>query len=58
MRLNQRQGDAAQRAILEWVDLPQAAEAPVEGAPAAEAEKPAEAKPEVKAGEKKAEDKK
>src|SRR5438046_9838516 len=27
MRLNQRQGDAAQRAILEWVDLGVAAEA-------------------------------
>src|SRR5438477_13000156 len=26
MRLNQRQGDAAQRAILEWVDMPVAAE--------------------------------
>ena len=28
MRLNQRQGDAAQRAIIEWVDLP--VEAPAE----------------------------
>jgi large subunit ribosomal protein L17 len=42
MRLNQRQGDAAQRAILEWVDLPDAAEAPVETQPAEEAK--AEAK--------------
>ena len=40
MRLNQRQGDAAQRAILEWVDLPAAAEAPVETKPSEEA-KPA-----------------
>jgi len=37
MRLNQRQGDAAQRAILEWVDLPAAAEASVETKPAEEA---------------------
>jgi large subunit ribosomal protein L17 len=42
MRLNQRQGDAAQRAILEWVDLPDATEAPVETQPAEEAK--AEAK--------------
>jgi large subunit ribosomal protein L17 len=42
MRLNQRQGDAAQRAILEWVDLPDAAETPVETQPAEEAK--AEAK--------------
>jgi large subunit ribosomal protein L17 len=34
VRLNQRQGDAAQRAILEWVELP--AEAPAEAEPAAE----------------------
>ena len=45
VRLNQRQGDAGQLAILEWVDLPQAVEtaAPAEGAPA-EAAKPAEEK--------------
>jgi len=30
VRLNQRQGDASQRAILEWVDLPVAVEAPAE----------------------------
>src|SRR5881409_54450 len=43
IRLNQRQGDAAQRAILEWVDLPVAAEeAPTEAAPGAET-KPEEA---------------
>ena len=38
IRLNQRQGDAAERAILEWVDVP------VEAAPAREPEK-SEAKP-------------
>ena len=32
MRLNQRQGDAAQRAILEWVDMPVAAETAPEAA--------------------------
>src|ERR1041385_1167846 len=37
VRLNQRQGDAAQSAILEWVDMPVVVEAPVEGKPAAEA---------------------
>src|ERR1035437_5415630 len=30
LQLNQRQGDAAQKAILEWVDLGIAAEAPTE----------------------------
>jgi large subunit ribosomal protein L17 len=30
IRMNQRQGDAAQRAILEWVDAPVTAEAPAE----------------------------
>jgi large subunit ribosomal protein L17 len=44
VRLNQRQGDAAQRAILEWVDLPLAAE------PAA-VEEAAETKPEEKKAE-------
>src|SRR5881227_3731176 len=29
VRLNQRQGDASQRAILEWVDMPIAPEAPI-----------------------------
>lgn len=38
VRLGQRQGDAAQRAILEWVELPAAGEA------AAPAAKPAETK--------------
>ena len=36
LRLNQRQGDAAQRAILEWVDIPMAAQTPAETAPAGE----------------------
>jgi large subunit ribosomal protein L17 len=41
MRLNQRQGDAAQKAILEWVDLPATPEAPVEEKPTEEKEKAA-----------------
>ena len=36
MRLNQRQGDAAQLAILEWVDMPAADEAPIEAKPEAQ----------------------
>ncbi len=48
IRLNQRQGDAAQRAILEWVDLGMVAETPAEQAPAKEA-KPAETKTDAKA---------
>src|ERR1017187_7361068 len=36
IRMNQRQGDACQRAILEWVDLGTVAEAPVEEKPAKE----------------------
>ena len=39
MHLNQRRGDSAQMAILEWVELPEAAPEPV---------KPAETKPEEK----------
>src|SRR5882762_1435219 len=39
VRLNQRQGDASQRAILEWVDMPVAPEAAAE-AEAAESAKP------------------
>jgi large subunit ribosomal protein L17 len=46
IRLNQRQGDAGQRAILEWVDMPLAPEAEPEAAKAAE-----ETKPEEKAAE-------
>ena len=41
-RLNQRQGDAGQLAILEWVDMPIVSESPVE-AEAAEKAKPAAA---------------
>jgi large subunit ribosomal protein L17 len=47
VKMNQRQGDAAQRAILEWVDYTAPAPAPAEVAPAGEA-KPAEPKPESK----------
>ena len=52
IRMNQRNGDAAQRAILEWVDFTPAAPETTEAAPAGEA-KPAEggsseAKPESK----------
>jgi large subunit ribosomal protein L17 len=47
VRLHQRQGDAAQLAILEWVDLPvQAAPEPAKDSP----ESAAESKPEEKAG--------
>ena len=45
IHLDQRQGDAAKRAILEWVELPLGA--------APEETKPAEAKPEETNGEKK-----
>jgi large subunit ribosomal protein L17 len=37
VRLENRQGDAAQRAILEWVDFTPVVEAPTEAAPATEA---------------------
>ena len=47
VQLNQRQGDASQRAILEWVDFGMVAETPAEEKPAKET-KPEEAK-EVKA---------
>src|SRR6266481_7473547 len=40
VRLGQRQGDAGQLAILEWVDVPVASEAPTEAEPAKEAAKP------------------
>jgi large subunit ribosomal protein L17 len=43
IRMNQRQGDASQKAILEWVDLGTVAAAPAEEKPAAEA-KPTESK--------------
>ena len=41
IKLNQRQGDASQKAILEWVDMPLQVEAPTESA---EPEKSAETK--------------
>jgi large subunit ribosomal protein L17 len=41
IKMNQRQGDAATRAILEWVDFTLATPEPVEAAPVGEA-KPAE----------------
>ena len=44
IKMGQRQGDAAQRAILEWVDYVPPAPAPAEAAPA-EATKPVETKP-------------
>jgi large subunit ribosomal protein L17 len=43
IRMNQRQGDASQKAILEWVDLGTVTEAPAEEKPAKET-KPEEAK--------------
>ena len=43
VKLNQRQGDAAQLAILEWVDLAATGEAPSESKPAQET-KPVENK--------------
>jgi large subunit ribosomal protein L17 len=48
VRMGQWQGDAAPRAILEWVDAGQASEAPAAEAPAKET-KPAETKTEAKA---------
>jgi|SRR5215472_6644210 len=47
IRLGQRQGDAGQRAILEWVDMPVVTESGTESAPAKEAE----SKPSEKAAE-------
>ena len=47
VKMEQRQGDAAQRAILEWVDYSAPAPAPAETAPAAET-KPTEEKSESK----------
>jgi large subunit ribosomal protein L17 len=54
IRMNQRQGDAAQRAILEWVDLGAVTETPVETKPATETKpaEPKEAKPEAKEADK------
>jgi large subunit ribosomal protein L17 len=58
VRLGQRQGDAAQLAILEFVDVPMPEAAPAAasaeaGTPADKTEKKAEAKAESKAEEKK-----
>jgi large subunit ribosomal protein L17 len=55
VKLEQRQGDAAQRAILEWVDTVVPAPAPAEATPKAEAKPSTEATP---AAEAKPEDKK
>jgi large subunit ribosomal protein L17 len=48
IRMNQRNGDAATRAILEWVDFTPVAPEPAEAAPAAEAKPATETKPEEK----------
>jgi large subunit ribosomal protein L17 len=53
VRLHERQGDASQLAILEWVDLPAGGDAETGSAPAAEA-KPAPEKTEGKAADAKA----
>jgi large subunit ribosomal protein L17 len=45
IRRNQRQGDASERAILEWVDLPAAPQAPAETKPAQETKPAPESKP-------------
>ena len=45
IRLNQRLGDASQRAILEWMDLPAVSETPPETKPAAETKPAPEDKP-------------
>jgi len=45
IRLNQRQGDASQSAILEWVDMPVEAESAVETQPAAVSQPVAETAP-------------
>ncbi len=50
VKMHQRQGDAAQLAILEWVDLPAVSETPAETAPAGET-KPADEKTEGKSPE-------
>ena len=50
IRIKQRQGDAAQRAIIEWVDLGAVTETPAETKPATETKpaEPKEAKPDAK----------
>jgi ribosomal protein L17 len=54
VRLGQQQGDASQKAILEWVDLP-LAETAVDDTDAADAAKPADVEEGKKEGEAKAE---
>jgi large subunit ribosomal protein L17 len=49
VRWNQRQGDASQRAILEWVDIALPAEPAAEAKPAAETTPAPETKPQEKA---------
>jgi large subunit ribosomal protein L17 len=49
IRRNCRQGDASQRAILEWVDIPMTTEAPAETKPAEQAKPAPEAKPTAEA---------
>jgi large subunit ribosomal protein L17 len=51
VKMHQRQGDASQLAILEWVDLPAVSETPTTAAPAEET-KPAEEAKEGKAAKK------
>jgi large subunit ribosomal protein L17 len=58
VKMHQRQGDAAQLAILEWVDLGTVAETPVEEKPTAEAKPAEEGGEEGKAKKKKASKKK
>jgi large subunit ribosomal protein L17 len=48
IRMNQRNGDAAQRAILEWVDFTPVASEPTEAAPAGETKQAEGASPEAK----------
>jgi large subunit ribosomal protein L17 len=56
IKMNQRQGDAATRAILEWVDFVAATPEPAEATPAGEA-KPAEGAPSEPKAESKPESK-
>jgi large subunit ribosomal protein L17 len=52
IKMNQRQGDAATRAILEWVDFTPATPEPTEAAPAGETKPTEGASPETKSGSK------
>ena len=53
VKLNERQGDAGQKAILEWVELAPVAAPAKETKPAEEAKASPESQPEAKAEEKK-----